>query len=68
MAKTSPGEFINQVRVEAGKIVWPTRRETMMTAVMVVIMTSILGIFFFGIDTLFGAIVKWLLTFAAGQA
>ncbi|MGV3769086.1 MAG: preprotein translocase subunit SecE [Sphingobium phenoxybenzoativorans] len=68
MAKTSPGEFVNQVRAEAGKIVWPTRRETMMTTVMVVIMTSILGIFFFGIDTFFGAIVKWLLSFAAGQA
>jgi preprotein translocase subunit SecE len=68
MAKTSPGEFINQVRTEASKIVWPTSRETMMTAVMVVIMTSILGLFFFGIDTVFGAIVRWLLTFAAGQA
>jgi preprotein translocase subunit SecE len=68
MAKTSAVEFFNQVKTEAGKIVWPTRRETMMTAVMVVIMTSILGLFFFGIDTIFGAIVKWLLTFAAGQA
>ncbi|CAN5183012.1 hypothetical protein BH10PSE12_BH10PSE12_21030 [soil metagenome] len=67
MAKTSPGEFINQVRTEASKIVWPTSRETMMTAVMVVIMTSILGLFFFGIDTVFGAIVRWLLTFAAGR-
>jgi preprotein translocase subunit SecE len=68
MAKTSPGEFINQVRAEAGKIVWPTTRETIMTAVMVVIMTTILGVFFFGIDTIFGAIVQWLLSFAAGQA
>ncbi len=66
MAKTSPAEFVNQVSVEAKKIVWPTRRETMMTTVMVVIMTSILGIFFFGVDTLFGAVVKWLLATAAG--
>lgn len=38
----------------------------MMTTVMVVIMTSILGLFFFGIDTVFGALVKWLLALAAG--
>jgi preprotein translocase subunit SecE len=68
MAKTSPAEFINQVRTEASKIVWPTSRETMMTAVMVVIMTTLLGVFFFGIDTFFGAIVRWLLAFAAGQS
>ena len=36
--------------------------------VMVVIMTSLLGLFFFGIDTFFGAIVQWLLGLAAGQA
>ncbi|PPJ77330.1 preprotein translocase subunit SecE, partial [Staphylococcus haemolyticus] len=51
MAKTSPSEFVNQVQTEAKKIVWPTGRETIMTAIMVVIMTSLLGIFFFGIDT-----------------
>ncbi len=68
MAKTSPVEFFDQVKTEATKIVWPTSRETLMTAVMVVIMTSTLGIFFFGIDTFFGAIVRWLLSFAASQA
>jgi preprotein translocase subunit SecE len=47
MAKTSPSEFVNQVQTEAKKIVWPTGRETIMTAIMVVIMTSLLGIFFF---------------------
>ena len=67
MAKTSPNEFIRQVNVERKKIVWPTNRETLMTAVMVVILTGTLGIFFFGIDTLFGWIVKMLLNLAAGQ-
>lgn len=67
MAKTSPTEFFRQVRAEANKIVWPTSRETLMTAVMVVIMTGTLGIFFFGIDTLFGWIVKLLLGLATGQ-
>jgi preprotein translocase subunit SecE len=67
VAKTSPKEFIRQVDVERKKIVWPTNRETLMTAVMVVILTSTLGIFFFGIDTLFGWIVKLLLNLATGQ-
>ena len=67
MAKTSPMEFFSQVRAEASKIVWPTSRETIMTTVMVVIMTAVLGIFFFGIDTLFGWIVRMLLGLAAGS-
>ncbi len=62
MAKTSPGEFMNQVRAEARKIVWPTRRETITTAVMVLILTSMLSIFFFGVDAAFSAIVKFLLS------
>ena len=61
MAKVSPGEFFRQVRAETAKVVWPSRRETMMTALMVVIMTTILGIFFFGVDSAFSAIVQALL-------
>jgi preprotein translocase subunit SecE len=62
MARTSPAQFLSQVRTEAAKIVWPTRRETMMTALMVVIMTSLLGLFFFGVDSAFSALVQWLLS------
>ena len=61
VAKTSPGEFFRQVRAETGKVVWPTRKETVMTAVMVVIMTTILGLFFFGVDSAFSAIVRFLI-------
>ncbi|WP_332819707.1 preprotein translocase subunit SecE [Sphingopyxis sp.] len=64
MAKTSPAEFINQVRAEARKIVWPTGRETMQTTIMVIIMTTILALFFFGVDTVFNAIVSWLTSLA----
>ena len=64
MAKTSPSEFVNQVRAEARKIVWPTSRETMMTTIMVFIMATILSAFFLGIDTVFGAIVRWLTSLA----
>ena len=61
MAKANPGDFLRQVKIEAAKIVWPTRKETVTTGIMVVIMTTILGIFFFATDSAFAAIVKALL-------
>ena len=64
MAKTTPIEFIRQVQAETKKVVWPTRRETIMTVVMVVIMTTILALFFLGVDTFFNAVVQALLKLA----
>jgi preprotein translocase subunit SecE len=64
VAKTSPIDFIRQVRAETAKVTWPTGRETVMTGVMVVIMTTILAIFFLGVDSAFNAIVKGLLSLA----
>jgi preprotein translocase subunit SecE len=66
MAKVSPGEFINQVKAETAKVVWPSRRETMMTAVMVVIMTLMLSLFFFVVDWGFSRIVRFLLSLVQG--
>ena len=62
--KTTPLEFIRQVRAETAKVVWPTRRETVMTGVMVVIMTTILALFFLATDSAFEAIVRGLLKLA----
>ena len=61
MAKTSPGEFIRQVRAETAKVHWPSRKETVTTAIMVLIMTTLLAIFFFGVDAVFSTLVKFLL-------
>jgi preprotein translocase subunit SecE len=61
VAKVSPGEYIRQVRAEGSKVVWPTMKETRTTAIMVTIMTGMLGLFFFGIDSVLSAIVKFLL-------
>ena len=60
--RTSPGEFIRQVRSETSKVVWPTREETVRTAIFVGIMVMILAVFFLGVDSLFGALVRWLLS------
>lgn len=64
MAKTGPIEFFNQVRAETAKVVWPTWRETWMTGFMVLVMAVMLGLFFLGIDSLFDAIVRGLLSLA----
>ena len=63
--RTSPGEFMRQVQAEARKVVWPSRQETVTTAIFVAIMMLLLAGFFLGIDTLFGAVVKWLLSLAS---
>ena len=63
-SKTSPAEFIRQVQAEGRKVVWPTREETIRTAIFVFIMMVVLSVFFLGVDTIFGAFVSWLLTLA----
>jgi len=67
VARVSPGEFIRQVRVETGKVHWPTRKETVATGIMVIIMTLILAVFFAGTDAFFSVIVRFLLGLAAKQ-
>ena len=67
VARTSPGEFIRQVRAETAKVHWPTRKETVATGIMVIIMTSILAIFFFGTDAAFSSVVRFLLGLLSKQ-
>ncbi|MDE2301669.1 MAG: preprotein translocase subunit SecE [Sphingomonadales bacterium] len=62
--RTTPAEFIKQVRAEGNKVVWPSRQETLTTALFVGMMMVLLAVFFLGIDSLFGAAVKWLLSLA----
>ncbi|MCH9824921.1 MULTISPECIES: preprotein translocase subunit SecE [Lentibacter] len=52
MARTNPLQFIQQTRAEVSKIVWPTRREVMLTTVMVFIMATLTAIFFALVDVL----------------
>ncbi|MRU14679.1 preprotein translocase subunit SecE [Roseovarius sp. A21] len=50
MARTNPLQFIQQVRSEVAKVVWPTRREVLLTTVMVFIMASLTAVFFALVD------------------
>ena len=65
VAKVSPGEFIRQVRAETAKVHWPTRKETVATGIMVIIMTLLLSVFFFATDAFFSTVVKYLLSLLA---
>lgn len=47
---TNPLLFIQQVRAEVSKIVWPTRREVVLTTIMVFIMATLTAIFFAIVD------------------
>ena len=48
--RTSPFEFLQQVRNEGSKVTWTSRNETMVSTIMVLIMVAIMAIFFFAID------------------
>ncbi|MDD9909579.1 MAG: preprotein translocase subunit SecE [Ahrensia sp.] len=51
MAKTTnPFTFLQQVRAEISKVVWPTRRETVVTTIMTLILVFLTAVFFFLVD------------------
>ena len=57
----NPFKYVQQVRNEVSKIVWPTRKETMTTTVMVFIMSALVALFFFIIDTITSNILDIIL-------
>lgn len=61
MAKTNPFEFLQQVREEAAKVTWPSRRETMISTVMVFVMVAIASVFFLAVDAFLHWGVQWVL-------
>ena len=63
MARTNPLEFLQQVREEANKITWPSRRETITSTIMVLIMVVAASIFFFAVDAVLENAVKLLFGF-----
>ncbi len=49
---TNPVEFINQTRAEVGKVVWPRRREVVLTTAMVLVLAALAAVFFSLVDLL----------------
>ncbi|MFZ4533257.1 MAG: preprotein translocase subunit SecE [Alsobacter sp.] len=62
MARTSPFEFLQQVRAEAAKVTWPTRKETLVTTAMVFLMVVVASVFFLLVDI----VIRWGLGLVLG--
>jgi preprotein translocase subunit SecE len=61
-AKSNPFTFFQQVRQEVAKVTWPTRRETVVTTIMVFIMIILAAIFFLSVDQVLSFVIGWLLS------
>lgn len=58
---TNPFKFFGEVRQEGRKVTWTSRRETLVSTIMVFIMSAIMAVFFWGVDSFFGWIINLLL-------
>ncbi len=61
MARTGPFKFLQEVRDEAAKVTWPSRRETMITTAMVFVMVAVTSVFFLVADQLMRIVVTLVL-------
>jgi len=65
MAKANPLQFAQQVRSEVSKVVWPSRRETFLTTIMVFIMATLAAVFFFLTDQIVRLALEVVLSLAS---
>ncbi|MDR3409279.1 MAG: preprotein translocase subunit SecE [Methylovirgula sp.] len=56
-----PLQFIQEVRQEATKVTWPTRRETMITTGLVILMVILASLFFLAVDEVLQLVVRFVL-------
>jgi preprotein translocase subunit SecE len=61
MAALNPAKFIREVREEARKITWPTRRETMISTTMVLVLVTVAATFFVFVDWVISTLVRLVL-------
>jgi preprotein translocase subunit SecE len=66
-AMRNPFEFIQEVRKEAEKVTWPTRRETLITTAMVLVMVVIASVFFLAVDMILQRVVGLILGISHGS-
>jgi preprotein translocase subunit SecE len=63
MARTNIVQFLREVRQEALKVTWPTRKETLISTVMVIVMVLLAAVFFLIVDEILAVSVRFLLNF-----
>ncbi len=61
MAKTSPAEFMREVRREVSKVTWPTRKETTVSTAMVFVMVTLAALFFLLVDQIISFGIRLIL-------
>ena len=61
MAKTTPAQFVRQVRQEVAKVTWPSRKETIVTTASVFVMVILAALFFFVVDEIISVAVRAIL-------
>ncbi len=57
----NPAKFIREVRSEVSKVTWPTRKETIVSTVMVLILAFVAALFFLAVDGIFAVAIQWVL-------
>ncbi len=60
-SRAGPAAFLRQVRQEASKVTWPTRKETWVASLMVFIMVALAAVFFFVVDQALAFVVRLIL-------
>lgn len=65
MAKTSPVEYVNQVKAETKKVTWPSRKETTVSVIAVFIMVTLAATFLFFADQIIAYLVNLILDFGS---
>jgi preprotein translocase subunit SecE len=65
MAKISPFKFLQEVRAESDKVTWPTRRETLITTIMVFVMVAVTSVLFLVADQIIRIIITFILGIAS---
>lgn len=61
MATLNPVKFLQEVRQEVSKVTWPSRQETLISTIMVLVMITAASLFFLAADQIIAAIVQWVL-------
>tara|TARA_B100000989_G_scaffold153772_1_gene114721 strand:+ start:350 stop:541 length:192 start_codon:yes stop_codon:yes gene_type:complete len=57
----NPAKFVREVRQETNKVTWPTRKETMVSVAMVLVLTLLSALFFLVVDNVVSAAVQYVL-------
>lgn len=63
MAKWNPGQFVREVRQEAAKVTWPSRKETLVTTGLVLALSALAAVFFMLVDQIIQLVMRWVFGF-----